>query len=223
MLIYSPDRKVAYQHIPKTGSRTMLGIFSLIRNKNLIQEHPEYFKEVPENNYQELRKYVADYQENCRIDVRYVHEVRPTSEYVICLMRDPIARFVSGYTNRVLFYDMLKTGEQKPSISEFIDNFFHYYATNKSIYEHFRPQIQFLGTDPSIFTDAFTTERFDLVFSFFESLYGDLPRFALQRGGSEKRKEIELSQEEVDFLKSFYSEDYKLLEQFSKKGKLWKR
>ena len=75
------------------------------------------------------------------------------------VVRDPAARFLSAYRNRIHHHgDMEATRTHRaltralglaarPEIDEFIDRFWRYYWANDILRRHFRPQIAYLGRD----------------------------------------------------------------------------
>lgn len=217
MIITSHDNKITYVHTPKTGSRTMLGLFALAYNPLLWKTNRKYFdpkQKQANGTYPELRKTVMEFQSNKKLSSLSINEWKEiTTEkplYTICIVRDPIKRFISAYTNRVLFHENLK---DKPDFNTFVNNFEHYYNTNGNIKTHFQPQVDFIGKDESQYTHIFNTADFEKVFTFFEKVYRHpFPRFKLQSGGAEYKKDIKLTNKHKNFIKDFYIEDYQFLE-----------
>ena len=74
------------------------------------------------------------------------------AKYRIGFLRDPVARFVSGYCDIAIFREKAKG---QPSITEFINNF-DVYNVNSSINHHFAPQVEYLGDDVDYYTHLYT-------------------------------------------------------------------
>src|SRR5204863_9345498 len=78
------------------------------------------------------------------------------------VVRDPIERLLSAYSNRVLQHDELSEARlrygqadanltPRPGIGVFIDNLEQYRAADESIRHHTEPLTYFLGDDPTYY------------------------------------------------------------------------
>ena len=106
----------------------------------------------------------------------------PVTNYRMCIVRDVVKRFVSGYTNRVIFHAQTRN---TPTFDDFVENFEDIRKTEGDINLHLAPQTDFIGKDPTFFSHVFNTEEFEEVFKFFEDVYSrKFPRFRLQQGGN---------------------------------------
>lgn len=202
MIFLSSDSQIAYYHAPKNGSRTLLGYLTLTKEPSLYKEHPEYFDAVHDEGYEPLRSRVAKLGKH-----HYSDYVVPLVDSPIRLVvkRDPVKRFVSGYTNRVLHHN--KLGGIKPDISEFIKRFDYFNDRYSDIQTHFRPQVSFFGLDRSIFTHVFDTSEMDKVKELFEDTYQrKFPELRLQQGGNKQRPT--LTKEQEDWIRDRYKVDY---------------
>lgn len=127
------------------------------------------------------------------------------SEIKFCVVRDPVRRFVSGYTNRVLHYKEIPYVE----FGEFLSNFDFYYKNYSAITWHLSPQTRFLGKDSSYYTNIFNTSEIDKVADLLANLSGvDVSPEWEQTGGSDK-KPI-LNEEQIQTIKKIYKEDYEI-------------
>jgi hypothetical protein len=84
--------------------------------------------------------------------------------YRFALTRDPIKRFLSMYSNRIVYHRELseraKCAERlialglpfDPQPNELVERFFSYLKVAKVIEHHARPQMDFLGQDMSVYT-----------------------------------------------------------------------
>lgn len=133
------------------------------------------------------------------------------ADYRFCIIRDPVQRFVSGYSNRVLhFGDTPEVG-----FDEFVENFSHYYTTYPRIKHHFLPQVFFIGKKPEYFTNIFWITEMEDVRDFLSSISGkDIILGPRQSGGSE-RKPIP-SEEQIQFILDFYKQDLKFFEKMDR-------
>jgi hypothetical protein len=201
MIYISSDDQIAYYHAPKNGSRTMLGYLALIKDPTLFEEHPEYFHPVNNEVYPELRN---------RSQRLGKHDFNPKDVPVvdnpirIVVKRDPVKRFVSGYTNRVLHHNKMRN---KPSFDDFVKNFNKYHATYSDIQTHFKPQVRFFGLDKSIYTHVFDTSEMHLVKELLEDTYNrKFPDIRLQQGGNDKRPTV--TKEQQEWIMEKYRVDY---------------
>lgn len=202
MIFLSSDSQIAYYHAPKNGSRTMLGYLALTKDKDLFETNPEYFEPVFDEVYEGLRSRVQRYGRH-----HYSPSLVPVAESPIRVVvkRDPVKRFVSGYTNRVLHHN--KLGGMKPDITEFINRFEYFYTRYSDIETHFMPQVNFFGLDKSIFTHIFDTSEMSKVRELFEDTYQrKFPDFRLQQGGNDKKPDLTKEQEE--WIRHKYEMDY---------------
>lgn len=202
MIFISSDDQIAYYHAPKNGSRTLLGYLALTKDQDLYQNHPEYFQEVHDEVYEELRK---------RVNKLGKHDYNPEAvpvvenEYRIVIKRDPVKRFISGYSNRVLHHG--KLGGMKPDFAEFIKRFDYFNSKYSDIETHFKPQTRFFGLDKSKYTHTFDVSEMSLVKEFFEDIYKrKFPDLHLQQGGRNKKPEV--TKEQEAWIQDRYRQDY---------------
>lgn len=203
MIFLSSDSQIAYYHAPKNGSRTLLGYLALTKDPSLYDEHPEYFDPVLDEVYQPLRD---------RVQQQGRHHYNPSLVPVVdnpirlVIKRDPVKRFVSGYTNRVLHHN--KLGNKKPDFPEFIRRFDYFYGKYSDIETHFRPQVSFFGLDKSIYTHIFDISEMDKVRELFEDTYKrKFPDLRLQQGGNTQKPE--LTKEQELWIRNKYESDYR--------------
>ena len=202
MIFFSSDSQIAYYHAPKNGSRTMLGYLALTKEPDLYKEHPEYFDPVHDEMYKPLRDRVEKSGRH-HYDPHLVPIVDNSIRLVV--KRDPVKRFLSGYTNRVLHHNRLDG--MKPDISEFIKRFDYFYGKYSDVETHFKPQVFFFGLDKSKFTHVFDTSEMHLVKELFEDTYKrSFPELQLQQGGNKQKPE--LTKEQEAWIQKRYEADY---------------
>jgi hypothetical protein len=207
-MIINLHDKAAYYHAPKCGSRTILAWGCLIKNPNLIEENPKWFSDSKLDEYNEIRKLLSLFSKT-RQDWGKDEVQAVESDYRFCVIRNPVERFVSGFTNRVLFHKNL-AGDL--SIQEFIDNFDFICRINRNIENHFRQQWYFYG-DLDKFHRVYKMNEFSQIKLDLENLFGaKLPNLQLQQNGSYKKPE--LTQEQIKWVKNKYSLDYEKYERY---------
>ena len=128
------------------------------------------------------------------------------ADHKICIVRDPVSRFISGYSNRVLFHNDISPVD----FNVFVDNFDHWRRINPSINFHFRPQVYFIGTDPSYYTKIFWTREVPKAIDFVSELFESDPHYVREQTGGASKKPVP-SDQQVELIKSLYLEDYKFL------------
>jgi len=203
MIFVSDDDVIAYYHAPKCGSRTMLGYLALIHSPLLYEKHPEYFDPVKGDSYGHLKsrvKMVSDHS----FDPNQVPFT--TNNFRIAIKRDPVDRFVSGYTNRIVHHKKFK--DEVPTFSEFINNYNQFEVKYKDVIDwNFKPQVCFYGRDRNRFTHVFDINEFNSIKNLFELIYDrEFPDLQLQQGGNKKKPKPNKTQ--IKWIKDKYREDY---------------
>lgn len=184
---------VTYVHAPKIGSRTILGWFAILGEPSLKDEHPEFFKEVSVGD--------ALYK-GIRSRVKATEKIE--TPIAFCITRDPVVRFVSNFKNRVLTHEKVKP---VPSIEEFIENFDVLYEENIDVNNHFKSLTEFYGTDRSIFSQIYRTERLGDCKAFLEQHFNTtLPDLKLQQ--SKPTASLTLTPDQEAWVKEKYAVDY---------------
>ena len=196
--------EIAYYLTPKCGTRTLFGWSALIKEPNLYNEHPEWFIE----NRQEI-----EYPE---LAAKIKKIENPTHDQTIrfCIVRDPIERFVSAFTNRILFH---KKPNVEISISTFIENMDD--LLEQKIYAnakiHFRTQTHYIGKDTGIYTHIFSINEINKLKNMLEVHTNIcLPDIHLQKSG--KCVKPTLTNEEKCVIKKKYHLDYEIYEKYMK-------
>ena len=121
-----------------------------------------------------------------------------------CVVRDPVKRFKSTYTNRILFHKDIKFRDY--SVNQILENLEASNFENK----HFLPQSYWLGHDLSYFTFySFTNniENFATNINSFFNQEIEFPR--LQTGGN--NISINFSDDQIYKIKKIYASDFELL------------
>lgn len=177
--------KLVYFAATKCASRTMLGYIFYLQNGFLP------------NRLSVVNKGVKFTTNN---PLKYT--------YRMCIVRDPIERFISAYCNRV---NMNGVNTEYLSISDVIDKVKNgdeeFRKKYFQFFSHIKPLIKHYGTSPKYFTHIFNTNQMGEVKKFIEEQSGrELPDIHLNKSLIQA-KPI-LSESEIDFLKRYYKIDY---------------
>lgn len=148
------ENKIAASAAFKCGSRTAIAYAYLIRYPNAINENPDWFS--PNGIYH----YTIPFGTSIWITTPIAKALK--YRRIVCIVRDPICRFISAYSDKIRQYK----GSEKTDVQEFIDLYDLIESRTKmpednedkiSVYEHIKSHTQPLyftyGTDASIYTD----------------------------------------------------------------------
>lgn len=141
----------------------------------------------------------------------------------ICIVREPIDRLRSAYTNRVLFHNEINPAAvrhasidhlpHKPTFEEFAVNLFEYQHI-PSIRHHTLPITHYLGEDSSRFDKVFNVSCMESFYSYLDNRSGHcVTRFHRQNGGQEIDVEP-LSSKTRFQITSYYYKDYTAFGEF---------
>jgi hypothetical protein len=193
--------KLIYFHAPKCASRTIIAWYGLINYPNMMTDHPSWFDSYRKGDYMDIYEFVN----------------KPKFENIFklpkfCVVRNPIERFVSAFTDRVLRYQLNEFEEIK-TIDNFIDNFDFYMKKYDVLSHHIKPQYIFYGENVNEYDHIFKMSEIDEIKKLLEDTYQVvLPDLHLQQC-----KHIEkprLNENQIKFLENFYKKDYELFDSF---------
>ena len=137
----------------------------------------------------------------------------------IAVVRDPVARLLSCYSNRVLHHRELSRDKAlrplrraglpySPDLSTFVANLEGYCAAVPAIQHHAAPMVTYLGDDPAYFARIYTMSELDQLVEDVAARTGRrAPLQRLQTGGPKITADA-LSSAEIDRLRDFYAQDY---------------
>ena len=146
---------------------------------------------------------------------------RMAGHTVMAVVRDPVKRLLSCYSNRVMHHQELS--EQKagaalqaadlpcdPDLSTFVARLPAYCAAVESIWHHAMPMVDYLGRDPQFYTHLYPIEATATLQADVERLTGITTKLKRLQTKGPKIDPGTLSAQEVALLKDFYAEDYAL-------------
>ena len=157
----------------------------------------------------------------------------------IIIIRDPVKRFLSAYTNRVI--DKKKLSKMfveenaplvfpeirnfNPTIGEFIDEF-EVYNKVKHIRHHTMPICDFIKPWPlDYFTDIIPMERISMIEDVMSDIFNCKAVLGRNQVSEKKIQLSDLSENRLNKVLDFYSEDYKYLADYYSKDAIiqeWK-
>lgn len=167
--------------------------------------------------------------------LRGVHAIYPTRPFRhrdrlrhftgrwFCVVRDPVKRFLSAYSNRILFVDDLKHSDpaalelaglsRQPELDEFIRSLADYRRINTSIDHHVAPMVDFLGHVPNRFHRIFDLSQMEELADYIAEA-GVLMNFPRRQTGGPKLTPDMLSPASLRKLEALYAEDYRIFGRF---------
>lgn len=223
MLIFK-NLNVGYQDSPKVATTSLFGWFHELL-------YGGSFLEV--NKGKVRSKYIHDYflsgESEYVTIVENDHEFLDQNMFTFAITRDPVRRFLSMYSNRVVHHrelsnqgivgiELEKNGLlPDPQINELIDRLDEYMAARPSIFHHARPQHDFIGSDLSIYSRLADISEVDVVINEIKEIwrenglatYADAakPLRREQTGGPKLGLEV-LTSESFERLLDYYKCDY---------------
>ncbi|MEZ5586121.1 MAG: sulfotransferase family 2 domain-containing protein [Sedimenticolaceae bacterium] len=222
MPILMPFLKLAYYPIPKVACTSMKHAIFKINNE--ID-----YKEVNFANKRKATGPAGRKRNKCQIHSIYKTEIFSLESYEalgdyrkITLVRDPISRILSAYSNRVLSKSVLnkqRTQRQlekaglplQPSLDEFVLNIAGYRKASSAIQSHTRPIRRFLGDDLGRFDRIFRLSDMPELEAFLSQEIGHEISVPQEQASDIKFTLDDLSDESFELLRDFCRLDYELL------------
>lgn len=202
-----PDKRLAVFFSPKSAGTSVRAVLFELENGRIFEPYRVQGQRVDANalltNYRFAR---VDHD-----SLEGFHK--------IAIIRNPVRRFLSAYTNRVLHYRELseeKAGAKlaelglvpDPDLDTFVAHVGRYVTASNPIKRHTRNQQVFLGDDPDYFDAVFRVEDLERFPRHLEDRFGcpplKLPR--LQTGGPKIRSK-DVAPETLQAIKTLVSDD----------------
>ena len=184
-----PDIKLLYISIPKCACTSLKSYMYLIENGEQFKQYKHNGKVINIHNL-----YPSTYFN--QILQKYQKDFNLDDFTKICLIRDPIQRLASAYTNRVKHHKELSEeiinshdlnpNFANPTFGKFLENYFVYRKVN-SIKHHTDPIYKFIGENPFFYDKIFNINRINEFSDYLNEKFNikyTIPKLQLGGGGS---------------------------------------
>ena len=212
-----PEQKLIYIPIPKNACSSIKhSLYYLEYGK--AYDYPEY----RELGYQNIHAFYEK-QKDAFTGVHALKNME--SAFRFAVIRDPVDRFLSCYSNRVIELKDLKESEDslkknglpvKPNIKTFILNLDRYRSLNHSIRHHTQPQSIFLDGTIGYLDKIYPIEQMNELTAKLKNFDPSL-LMKTEKSGGPKTKLCDMNRESLERLLKFYQDDYELLSDFYSK------
>lgn len=135
------------------------------------------------------------------------------------VIRDPIRRLLSVYSNRVLAANQLSPKWVKgsglaprPDLTTFLENFEAYRAASSPIAHHSRPQTDFVGSDPGYFSNVYDVGQLSLLEAEINRRVGLNWKIPRSNANSKKFSPDDVPKHLIGKIQEFYRTDYDFIE-----------
>ncbi|NQX93880.1 MAG: sulfotransferase family 2 domain-containing protein [Erythrobacter sp.] len=212
MGVFIDDAKLFYAPIPKVACTSIKHMFFELENDFTFQKFKASSKGWHIHNFYpgSLRE---KYQEGRIKDYRR-----------ITMVREPVKRFLSAYSNRVIFHNRanekavaglgrFRKVTPNPELDEFIDRFDRYMKI-RDISWHCRPMVDFVGSDPGYFHAVYGIQQMDEFIEDVSNTVGKQVEVGrLQTGGPKISPDV-LTAKQREKIENYYAADYKAYAQY---------
>jgi|GEM_PF-923282 len=224
-MIIIPDLKIGYQDVPKVASTSFFNWFYQCLYR---REFDPYNQDAAQPIWIHMYFRMGRCPEALRVDNKK-EQMRDFADcYRFTITRDPVKRFLSMYSNRVLHHrelaaDSVVAGKlaeaglaPDPDINTLVDNIEAYMNCQPSIHHHGRPMIDFLGPDLTVYERFFDiSETHALIEEIKDHWVRNeidavhrVPKLSRDQTGGRKLGLSDLTPESFEKLLAYYSEDY---------------
>lgn len=213
MPIILDELKLSYTPVPKTACTSLKTMFFEVENSREFIPFRRNGREFHIHNVYPSTLF------NPRLNERQVDYRR------LLLVRDPIPRLLSAYSNRVVHHRELsqeKAGKHlaaydlapDPGLQEFIAKLPQYAQAVETIDHHTRPLVDFAGPDASFYSRVYRMSEIEDMLADISLVVGrSLTLQRLQTGGPKLGMD-DLGSQEVEKLREFFAEDYRVFGEY---------
>ena len=203
------EDKLAIDATQKCGSRTIIAYAMLIRKPKVIEENPNGF--ISRGSYQ----YTVPFEKRILLSHESAIELNYTRR--LAIVRDPVSRFLSAYSNRVKFY----TGSETLSVQDFIDSYENIpnivphhdtldYSNKTQTYAdakfHMFSLVKRYGKNPNFYSGIFNLGQMNTVKEIIEDSAGKkLPNLKLNETYDEEKPA--LTNDQQNWIRDKFKED----------------
>lgn len=206
--------KIAFVAVPKTACSSFKHLFFQLENRRP-------FKTFRANN--------RAYNVHTIYPSRYFEKNYRFSEFddyfKFLIVRDPVKRLLSSYSNRVVHYknlakwalgpEAIKAGARPdPGLVEFVDKLDLYREHSGNIRHHTDPVSAFSGPDLSRFDAVYPIEQLDRCAAKLSEIIGQQIAIPHEQSGGPKLSLDDLPDAQLRKVVAFYRDDYALLSEY---------
>lgn len=210
MAVFLKQHDIAYFPVPKVACTSFKHLFFHIQNGWNLQKfwvNDQVFM-------------IHDFYPTLAFGQNHFERVRDYWKFA--LVRDPVARFLSAYANRVHHHRELApwvVGPKaeaagvpcNPDIATFIDHLDTYRTISGGIRHHTDPVTSFLGPDLGIYDAVYRIEEIERCMADLNARLPALQTLPHTQTGGPKIGADELSPAQIDRIREVYAGDYALL------------
>jgi hypothetical protein len=206
---------IGYKPIPKVACTSIKNTFFQLhvgREYNTELDFGNHIHQYWEKNYKDINQ----------------------TKFRFIVIRDPIKRFLSAYSNRVCHHKELSLKSiqrsnpkiassfnvYNPGLGQFIDGFWDYYKVN-SIKHHCEPIASIINNDIKQFTNVYKLEEISKLENELSGQFNQKIVFPREQTGGKKIPVQDLNKKQMEFLLEFYKEDYILLKSYYSFDTIW--
>ena len=205
--VFKNKRKetLIYYPVPKNANTSIKSIFASIMG---IEDKFEYREDIPRFKRDETEIILSGGKPSIAGFFKNYQEFVPVNvNYKICIIRDPIDRFISAYENRILFHKDRKFYEYS------VEKVLHELSNGNFRNRHFLPQTFFLGKNLNYFSHIFKLNQLDQLCKTLESFFS-VDKIKIPHLQTGRNKKIELTKYQIEKIQTIYRKDYILLDKF---------
>lgn len=228
-MILIPKLRIGYQNVPKVATTSIFSYLYLACHGVEYQGH-----KINQRKVQSVHNYFRHRLEESLVLANSKQVLQGYEDYFsFAITRDPVKRFISMYSNRVVHYrelsaetkhaaKLIERGlEFDPQINLLVQNLEGYMECQPSIFHHARPQMDFLGPDLSVYNRIVDISEVNGIINEIREFWRKEGMSELcnrtpqdpgrKQTGGPKLELYELLPESFEKLLEYYSEDYKNL------------
>lgn len=198
----SKQETLVYYNCPKNANSSAKHFF--MSHLGVIDQFKFLSDDIPQ--FKQTRSMYADKPDliNALPSKQPFAEFGREIDYKICLTREPVSRFLSAYSNRVVWHQDKQFGGL--SIDEVLDRLLHGDFSNG----HFLPQTYFLGHDLGYYDLACDIKELNKFESFVNNFFNKNAPFPhIQKKAGEVA--LTLNKQQINLIHKIYESDIELL------------
>lgn len=201
------NKTLVYYPVPKNANTSVKSLFASIlgiENKFDYRDGTPRYKRPSETMLLKsgAKPSISSFFKN------YEPFVELNVDIKICIVRDPLERFISAYENRVLFHR--DRGFQDYRVDKVLEELINGNFENK----HFLPQTYFLGSNLKYFTHVYKIYELNLLYKNLIDFFDINMKLKIPHLQTGRSKKITLNKFQIKKIKNIYKKDYILLNKF---------